>query len=219
MQDRKKQARTIYKILETSFTDTATMLNYREDPWRLLVGAILAAQCTDARVNLVTPALFEAYPTIEAFSQTTAAEIEPFIRSCGLFRNKAKNIQAAATHLKLNHDSVVPETEAELLAIPGVGRKIANLILGDSFGKQAVVVDTHCARISKLMGLTESKQPVRIEKDLMACLPEAYWTEWGHLLVTLGRQICIARRPKCEICPVRMHCDYGLEVSQAEDRS
>lgn len=212
MIDRESQAREIVERLNDYYSDTDTTLNYADNPWRLLVGAILAAQCTDARVNMVTPALFSRYPTIADFAKATALEIEPYIKSCGLFRNKAKNIQAAAVHLQAKHDSIVPETESELLAIPGVGRKIANLILGDSFGQQAVVVDTHCARISNLMGLTSSKQVLRIEKDLMAVLPKENWTNWGHLMVTLGRDICIARRPQCGRCPVRDLCDYGSTV-------
>ncbi len=218
MIDKKTRARGIISRLNDYYSDTDTTLNYADNPWRLLVGAILAAQCTDARVNMVTPALFERYPTIADFAVATAEEIEPYIKSCGLFRNKAKSIQAAAVHLYEKHNSIVPDSEKELLAIPGVGRKIANLILGDSFGRQAVVVDTHCARISNLMGLTSSSKPPRIEKDLMAVLPEEHWTNWGHLMVTLGRDICIARRPQCGRCPVRELCEYGssLEISDLE---
>lgn len=218
MSDRVTQAREIIERLSDYYSDTDTTLNYSDNPWRLLVGAILAAQCTDARVNMVTPALFDKYPEIADFAAATAEEIEPQIKSCGLFRNKAKSIQGAAAHLLAVHDGRVPDSEEELLAIPGVGRKIANLILGDSFGKQAVVVDTHCARISGLMGLTASKQPLRIEKDLMLVLPEDNWTDWGHLMVTLGRDICIARRPQCARCPVRDLCDYGSGLDLPDDK-
>lgn len=216
MDERKLQAQRIVEILSDYYVDADTTLNYKDNPWRLLVGAILAAQCTDARVNMVTPALFERYPGIADFAATTAEEIEPYIKSCGLFRNKAKSIQKAAVHLSALHDSEVPSTEAELLAIPGVGRKIANLLIGDAFGGEAIVVDTHCARISNLMGVTDSKNVNRIEKDLMQVVPEDRWTDWGHLLVILGRDICVARRPQCHRCPVREHCAYGREQS-AED--
>ncbi len=214
--NRAEQAREIVLRLSDYYQDADTTLNYKDEPWKLLVGGILAAQCTDERVNKVTPDLFLRYPEVADFAATTAIEIEPYIKSCGLFRNKAKNIQAAAVYLETNHDGVVPETLDELILIPGVGRKIANLLLGDSFGQQAVVVDTHCARITKLMGLTESLQPPRIEKDLMAVVPEDRWTDWGHLMVILGRDICIARRPQCARCPVQDICDYGRSVMEAD---
>lgn len=208
---RQLQARAIVETLGEYYVDADTTLNYKDNPWRLLVGAILAAQCTDARVNKVTPALFDRYPEVADFAVTTAEEIEPYIKSCGLFRNKAKSIQKAAVHLLEHHAAEVPSTEKELLAIPGVGRKIANLLIGDAFGGEAIVVDTHCARITNLMGLSDSKNVVRIEKDLTQLVPEDRWTDWGHLLVILGRDICVARRPQCHRCPVQDLCDYGRQ--------
>ncbi|MDD4368653.1 MAG: endonuclease III [Oscillospiraceae bacterium] len=186
-------------------------LDFREDPWRLLVGAILAAQCTDARVNLVTPELFKRFPEPRDFAAALPRDIEPYIRSCGLYHNKARNIQAAAAWLQQHHRGRVPDSMPALLAIPGVGRKIACLILGDSYGRPAVVVDTHCARISQRMGLTDSSRPPVIERDLMNCLPQEAWIDWGHLLVTLGRDICVARRPDCPRCPCRTHCRTGRQ--------
>lgn len=225
LESRKQQAKAIVETLGNYYEDADTTLNYKDNPWRLLVGAILAAQCTDARVNKVTPALFERFPEIPDFAATTPEAIEPYIKSCGLFRNKAKSIRNAAVHILEQHNAVVPSTEAELLAVPGVGRKIANLLIGDAFGGQAVVVDTHCARITQLMGLSDSKNVTRIEKDLMALVPQDRWTDWGHLLVILGRDICIARRPQCQRCPVQDLCDYGrkqkeeAEAARAQNES
>lgn len=209
---KKERALLVLARLHEAYLDIECTLDFRENPFRLLVGAILAAQCTDARVNLVTPGLFDRYPDVKDLAKAEATEIEPYIKSCGLFRMKAKNIHAAASYLLEEHKGDVPATEAELLKIPGVGRKIANLILGDSFGIQAVVVDTHCVRVSRLLGFTDSDKPPRIEQDLVKILPESEWTNWGHLMVTHGREICIARRPQCENCAVQALCPHGKRL-------
>lgn len=213
---KKERVLLIIERLHQRYPDTECTLDYRDKPFRLLVGAILAAQCTDARVNMVTPGLFERYPEQKDLANAEATEIEPYIKSCGLFRMKAKNIQAAAAYLLSEHEGELPSTEKELLKIPGVGRKIANLILGESFGKQAVVVDTHCARISRLLGLTDSDKPAQIEKDLIKVLPESEWTNWGHLMVAHGREVCIARRPRCENCVVQDLCPHGKNQSDGK---
>ncbi len=203
------RARRLLATLQDIYPEAVCTLDYDADPWRLLVGGILAAQCTDARVNLITPALNERYPDVAAFAAAPESDLEPLIRSCGMYRTKSRHIVAAARHLLREHGGEVPRTLEELIAVPGVGRKIANLILGDAFGLQAVVVDTHCARVSRRMGLTGSEQPARIERDLMAVLPEDSWTRWGHLVVAHGRELCTARRAFCEDCPCRPDCLHG----------
>lgn len=205
---RKRRAEAIVGILADHYSGGDITLD-ASNAWELLVAAILAAQCTDERVNKITPALFERFPDTAAFAASSPAEIEPYIKSCGLFRNKAKSIHGAAVYLLENEAGEVPDDEKRLLAVPGVGRKIANLLLGDIFGKQAIVVDTHCSRVSQLIGLTEHKDPARIERDLMRHVPEEHWTDWGHLMVAHGRRICIARRPECERCPIAGACAYG----------
>lgn len=204
----RQRAAEIVARLEAYYPDVQCTLDFR-DPHQLLVGAILAAQCTDARVNVITPALFERYPTPADYAGADRAELEELIRSCGLFRNKAKAIQAASQAIVDRFNGEVPATLEDLVSLPGVGRKIANLILGDWYGQQAVVVDTHCARISKLLGLTQRDDPPGIEKDLVKVLPPDKQTLYGHLMVTLGREICIARRPQCDRCPVQELCAHG----------
>lgn len=208
----KRQARMIIDRLIGLYGLPETTLDDKDDPWRLLVAAILAAQCTDERVNKVTPYLWEAYPTMEDISKAGPKAIEPIIKSCGLYRNKAKNIHLASLYLLEYHQGQVPETLEELLEVPGVGRKIANLILGDSFGQEAIVVDTHCKRLSKRMGLTDADDPYKVEQDLVQKVPEEHWTDWGHLMVTHGRAVCMARSPQCDACVVQDICREGRKV-------
>lgn len=186
-------------------------------PWELLVGAILASQCTDERVNKITPDLFLAFPDMEAMAGADLADLEDLVRTCGLFRSKARALKGTARALLDLHEGRVPSDREALMALPGVGRKIANLIMGDAFGAQAVVVDTHCGRISRLIGLTDSDKPPVIEKDLMAALPQEAWTLWGHLMVAHGRDLCQARCRRCLLCPIRDLCRYGsaLDPDQA----
>ncbi len=183
-----------------------------QSPWELLVGAILASQCTDERVNQITPGLFQAFPDPAAMAAAGQEEVEELIRSCGLFRSKARALRGTARALMDEHEGRVPSTAEALMALPGVGRKIANLIMGDAFGAQAIVVDTHCARISRLLGFTDSDQPARIERDLMDVVPKEAWTLWGHLMVAHGRDLCRARCRQCHACPVRPLCRYGLSL-------
>jgi endonuclease-3 len=205
------RASEIACILKKKYPDAECTLNFKY-PWQLMIAAILAAQCTDARVNIITADLFEKYPDLEAFASASQSDMEEDIRSCGLFRNKAKAIIASSSMLLERYAGEVPSDMDALLRLPGIGRKIANLIMGDSFGVPAVVVDTHCARITRLLGLTSHSDPVRIERDLMAILPKEIWTSWGHLMVAHGREICKARQPVCEECPVNKLCLYALGV-------
>lgn len=212
----RQRAARIVAALESLYPDATCTLNYRK-PYELLIAAILAAQCTDARVNQITASLFVRYPDLPAFAAAGRGELEAAIHSCGLFRNKAKAIQAVSQALLDRHGGTVPATLPELTALPGVGRKIANLMLGDCFGQQAVVVDTHCARIARLLGLTSRTEPPAIEQDLCQVLPPDKWTAFGHLAVTLGRDICVARCRQCGRCPLRPHCHYGQSIEPPEN--
>lgn len=214
--EKKQRCERILEALIGHYGLPGCTLLYHTHPWRLLVGGILAAQCTDERVNQITPAFFERYPDIADVAAASPTELEPYIKSCGLFRNKAKWIYGSALKLMQDFDGEVPQTRKELMTLPGVGRKIANLLLSDVFGQQAIVVDTHCGRISRLLGLTQQTDPLKAEKDLMACVPEQHWTDWGHLLVTHGREVCIARRPRCEICVIRADCMTGGLMQSGE---
>lgn len=204
----------VMRVLRWMYPDAVCTLDH-VDPWQLMVGAILAAQCTDARVNLITPGLFSRFPDAAAMALAHQAEVEELIRSCGLFRNKARAIIGASQVIIERHQGVVPDQLGDLLNLPGIGRKIANLILGDSFGIPAVVVDTHCARISKRIGLTDRDDPPGIEKDLMNELPRADWTDYGHLIVTHGRTLCMARQPKCGDCALALLCRYASGTERA----
>lgn len=208
---RKQRAEWILEQLEQVYGVPPCTLDAKTDPWQLLVAAILAAQCTDARVNLVTPALFEAFPNPEAFAAASPEAIEPYISSCGLYRNKAKGIYGAACVLLEEFAGVVPQSREELLRLPGVGRKIANLLLGECFGQQAIVVDTHCGRLARRMGLTREEDPARVERDLMRSVPQSRWADWGHLMVEHGRAICTARTAKCADCVLRSGCPTGAK--------
>ncbi len=178
-------------------------------PWQLLVAAILSAQCTDVRVNIITASLFKRFETLEALAAAPVETIEDEIRSCGLFRGKARNISASCRMILQEHQGVVPSDREQLVRLPGVGRKIANLILGDCFGIPAIVVDTHCIRLSGLLGLTRHRDPLKVEHDLARVLPEDEWIAYGHLVVTHGREICVARRPQCDRCPLLPLCPFG----------
>lgn len=203
-----EQAALVVAILRDLYPQAICTLDYRE-PWELLVAAILSAQCTDARVNLITPGLFARFPDVTSMAGASQAEVEELIRTCGLFRNKAKAIIASSQVLVEKFAGQVPQNFPDLISLPGIGRKIANLLLGDAFGVPALVVDTHCARVSRLIGLTDSENPHQIEKDLTGILPPEEWIGYGHLMVEHGRTLCIARRPRCDICPVAPHCRFA----------
>ena len=177
------------------------------DPFQLLVSTILSAQCTDKRVNLVTPALFRRFKTPRAFAGADRSELEGLIRSTGFFRSKAKSIQEASRDIMEKHKGKLPDTMAELIKLRGVGRKTANVVLGTAFGKsEGVVVDTHVKRIAGRLGLTQQKDPVRIEKDLMQLIPKKEWTLFSHRLIWHGRRLCKAARPRCPECDLAPLC-------------
>ena len=205
------RARQVTEALSRHYPGAEVTLDHRV-PWELLAGAILASQCTDERVNKVTPALFARFPDPQAMAEADQDEVESLIRTCGLFRAKARALRGSARILVEAHGGEVPRTREELMALPGVGRKIANLIMGDAFGAQAIVVDTHCARISRLLGFTDSDKPDRIERDLVKVIPQQAWTRWGHLMVAHGRDLCRARCRLCFECPVRLLCRYGMAL-------
>ena len=186
------------------------------NPLELLVATIMSAQCTDVRVNMVTRTLFKRYRTAEDYANANPPEFEEAIRSTGFFRNKTKSVIAMAQRLVDRHDGRVPDTMEELVALPGVGRKTANVVLGNAFGKsEGVVVDTHVQRIAGRLGLTRERDPVKIERDLMRLIPRDTWTLFSHLVIHHGRQICDARAPQCEICPVRDLCPSARGASPA----
>ena len=196
----------IIALLRTTYPDAECALLYR-NAWELLVSTILSAQCTDKRVNMVTPALFARFPTVEAFAAASREDLETAIRSTGFFRNKAKNIQGAAHVMLEKFGGEVPNTMAELLELPGVARKTANVVLGVAFQvADGVVVDTHVSRLSQRMKLTREKDPTKIERDLMQVVPEADWIDIGHLLIHHGRALCTARKPACSECPLQDLC-------------
>ncbi|ANU53241.1 endonuclease III [Acutalibacter muris] len=191
--------------LKEEYPDALCSLDY-EDPLQLLISVRLAAQCTDARVNLVTPALFERFPTLEAFCDGTEEEIGELIHSCGFFRAKARDILGACRKIRDEFGGRVPDNMEDLLSLPGVGRKTANLILGDVYHKPAVVTDTHCIRISGRLGLTKNKAPEKVERDLRAVLPPEESNNFCHRLVLHGRAVCIARKALCEKCCMKEFC-------------
>jgi endonuclease III len=200
------RARQIVARLERAYPD-ATCALHHQSALQLVVATILSAQCTDARVNLVTPALFTKYRTAADYAAADPSVLEREIQSTGFFRNKTKSIIGMAQALVERHGGEVPDTMDALTALPGVGRKTANVILGTWFKKnEGVVVDTHVHRLTRLMKLTRQDDPVKIERDLMALLPRDKWTWWSHTLIQHGRQVCIARRPKCEECVVNRLC-------------
>ncbi len=177
------------------------------NPLQLLIATRLSAQCTDARVNMVTPALFARFPTLDAFAEATPDEVGDYIRSCGLYKTKAKDIVAACVMLRDVYGGVMPDTVEELTQLPGIGRKTANLMCGDVFGKPAVVADTHCIRITGRLGLTDgSKDPYKVEMQLKKVLPPEESSDFCHRIVHFGRDICTARSPKCSECPLAAFC-------------
>ena len=206
IEKRRALARKIISIFKKAYPGAHCSLIHRS-PLQLLVATILSAQCTDARVNLVSPALFARYKTANDFADADIYELETLVRSTGFYHNKAKNIKAACSILVEKHKGQVPRTMAEMLELPGVARKTANIVLGNSYGViEGVPVDTHAIRISHLLGFTRERQQEKIERDLMALLPRADWLKISDLFVHHGRAVCVARRPRCGICPVEKYC-------------
>ena len=206
----KQKAKAIIDILKQRYPDALCALNYKKD-YELLFSVRLAAQCTDARVNMVTPALFAAYPTLEALANAEISDIEGYIHSCGFYRQKAKDIVLASQMLIRDYHSKVPDTMEELLKLPGVGRKTANLILGDIYAVPgSVVCDTHCIRICGRLGLSERKEPEKVERQLRKVLPPEESSDFCHRIVWFGREVCTARNPKCGECPLAVHCRHFI---------
>ncbi|MGD9721125.1 MAG: endonuclease III [Pirellulales bacterium] len=204
--DAKRHAARIVRRLKAAYPDAHCALNFRT-PLELLIATILSAQCTDTRVNIVTKDLFRKYPDARAYAHARPAELEKLIQSTGFFRNKAKSILGCCQKLAEEHDGQVPRALDSLVELPGVGRKTANVVLGTAFGiPTGVVVDTHVARLSKRLGLTQHTDPVKIERELMAVLPKREWIDFAHRMIAHGRQICLARKPKCDVCPLSDVC-------------
>ncbi|HEX3276367.1 MAG TPA: endonuclease III [Gemmatimonadales bacterium] len=204
------RAPEILARLRAVYPDARCALEHR-NAFELLCATILSAQCTDARVNLVTPALFAAYPTPAALAQARPAEVEEIVRSTGFFRNKTRSLIGMAQALVADHGGEVPRTMEQLQVLPGVGRKTANVILGNAYRiNEGITVDTHVARLSRLLGLTRQSEPVKIEHDLMPLFPREQWPLLSHLLIFHGRQVCIARRPRCGDCVLSDLCPSSL---------
>ena len=201
-----EQARAVERLLRKAYPGARCELGHR-NAFELAVATILSAQCTDARVNVVTPALFARYPDATAMAAAAQADVEALIRSTGFFRNKAKSIIGMAKALVARHGGEVPRTMAQLVALPGIGRKTANVVLGNAFGlNEGIVVDTHVARLSTRLGLTRETDPVKIERALMPLFPTASWALLAHLLIWHGRRVCVARKPRCAECVLRHIC-------------
>ena len=203
---RRERVGEILARLERTYPDARCSLDFR-NPYELLVATILSAQCTDERVNMTTPALFRRYPSARDLAGARTEELEEMIRSTGFFRNKAKSLLGMANAVVDEHDGSIPATMEELVKLPGVGRKTANVLLGNAFGTNAgIAVDTHVTRVSNRLGLTKQNDAVAIESDLMPLVPQDHWTRASHLLIYHGRAICKAPTPRCEVCPLTDLC-------------
>jgi endonuclease-3 len=206
----KNKINAIIRLLETAYPDAKCSLDYVKD-YELLFATRLAAQCTDERVNKITPAFYAAYPTLQAIADADIADVEHYIHSCGFYHAKAKDIVSAAQMLVRDFGGRVPDNMEDLLKLPGVGRKTANLVLGDIYDQPAVVVDTHCIRLSNRIGLVNTEDPAKIETALRAILPPDKSSDFCHRLVLHGRAVCPARSPKCADCSIRDYCDYNMK--------
>ena len=211
----KRRARQVLAKLRAEYPDAHCALDHRT-AYELLVATILSAQCTDVRVNMVTPALFAKYPTARELAAARAEDVEALIRSTGFFRNKTKSLIGMANAVVEKHGGVIPDGMDALRVLPGVGRKTANVVLGNAFHKnEGIVVDTHVGRLSQLLGLSRQKDPEKIERDLIALIPRDDWALVSHLLIFHGRQVCIARRPRCEACVLARICPSARQPERA----
>lgn len=208
----KKNISAIIEQLKVMYPGAECSLDYQKD-YELLISVRLAAQCTDARVNLVTPALFARYPTLESFAKADVDEVGEYVHSCGFWRAKARDIVLCAQMLLREYGGKVPDTMEELLKLPGVGRKTANLLLGDIYGKEGYVCDTHCIRITGRLGITDgSKDPLKVEMQLRKVIPPEESNDFCHRMVLHGRALCMARSPQCGLCPLTVNCKYGKSL-------
>ncbi len=203
---RRERAGTVFDLLRESYPDAHCALDH-ENPYQLTVATILSAQCTDARVNQVTPELFRRYPDPESLAGAKVQEVEEVVRSTGFYRNKARNLVGMAEAVMERHGGEIPDSMESLSALPGIGRKTANVVLGNAFGiDEGIVVDTHVRRLSQRLGLTREDDPEKIERDLIRLFPRDRWTLLSHLLIFHGRAVCAARRPRCGECPIAHLC-------------
>jgi len=209
--DKKSKVIEIIKIFDKLYSDADCTLDYK-DPLQLLISTQLAAQCTDARVNIVTQSLYKKYKNVYDFANADLSELEQDIKPTGFYRNKARNIKETCKILIEKFDGKVPDNLEDLLTLPGVGRKTANLVLGDIYGIPGIVIDTHAKRLSNRIGLSKNEDPVKIEYDLMKVVPKEHWSKFCHQLVYHGRAVCNARKPKCEECAILNYCDYGTKM-------
>ncbi len=201
----------LLKLLEEHYAGAHVTLDFT-NPLELLVATVLSAQCTDVRVNQVTPPIFKKYPNAAAYAQADLAELEKDIHATGFFHQKAKSIKAICQALVARHGGQVPASLKEMVKLPGVGRKTANVILGNAFGLPGIVVDTHLGRVAQRLGLTANKDPVKIEFDLMPLVPQERWIKFSHQMIWHGRQVCTARNPQCHLCPLLPYCDFGQKL-------
>ncbi len=211
----KKRVQQLLRTLRRLYPDARCTLDF-DNPFQLYVATVLSAQCTDLRVNQVTPTLFSRFPDAPAMATASRTQIEELIRSTGFFRNKAKSLQAGAQKIVSDYGAAMPRTMDELLTLPGIGRKTANVILGNSFGVPGITVDTHVGRLARRLGLTAQKDPVKVEFDLMGVLPRRSWTVISHRLIQHGRTTCKARSPLCTQCALLSQCPSGPLDSDAQ---
>ena len=210
---KKAKVNFLARELDREFPDAKCALLH-DTPEQLLFATILSAQCTDERVNKTTPELFAKWPDSKALAKAKVADVEKVIKSINFFRNKAKSLVGAAQMIQERYKGELPRTIEELTELPGVGRKTANVLLGESFNLPfGIVVDTHVRRLTNLVGLTEQQDPVKIEQELMEFVPKEHWTKFSHWLILHGRKTCIARRPKCGECVIRSHCEFGRKAT------
>ncbi len=216
VETRAERVRRILPVLKRQYPDAKCSLDY-STPLELLIATILSAQCTDDRVNAVTQGLFKKYRSAADLAKVSQEELEKDIQSTGFFRNKAKSLRGMAAALVEKHGGKVPATMEDLVELPGVGRKTANVVLGNAFGRNVgVVVDTHVGRLSARLGLTTETDPVKIEQDLMAVVPKEEWTLWAHLMIYHGRKVCVARKPRCGECALLEWCPAGRKAGMGE---
>ena len=201
----------ILKILDEHYPEAHCTLDFT-NPLELVVATVLSAQCTDAKVNQVTPGVFKKYPTPAAYAAAPLAELEEAIHPTGFFRQKAKSVQGICRALTEKYGGKVPDSLEELVKLPGIGRKTANVILGNAFNVPGITVDTHLGRVSQRLGLTANKDPVKIEFDLMPLVPKEHWTKFSHQIIWHGRSLCTAKAPQCPVCPLQPYCDYGRQA-------